>query len=336
MRTITYKEALREAIIEKMREDENVFMMGEDIGVYGGAFGLSLGMLDEFGPERILDTPMSEASFTGVSVGTAIMGMRPIVEIMFSDFITFGADQIINQAAKFRFMTGGQLKMPLVVRAPQGSGTGAAAQHSQNIEAWLLNIPGLKIVAPSNPYDAKGLLKSSIEDDNTVIFLEHKLLYSTKGEVPEEDYRVPIGKSKVVRSGKDVTIVATSIMVQRALKAAEVLDGEGIQAEIIDLRTIKPLDIDPIVESVKKTHRLLVVYEGCTTGGIGGEVISRIGESEAFLYLDAPLFRLGGADVPIPYNLNLERKATPQIENIISKVKEIVGGDWYARISRDA
>jgi len=330
MRTITYKEALREAIMEKMREDANVFMMGEDIGVYGGAFGLSLGMLNEFGPERILDTPMSEASFVGVGVGAAIMGMRPIVEIMFSDFITFGADQIINQAAKFRFMTGGQLKIPLVVRAPQGSGTGAAAQHSQNIEAWLLNIPGLKIVAPSNTYDAKGLLKSSIEDNNPIIFLEHKLLYSTKGEVPEEDYRVPIGKSKVVRSGKDATIVATSIMVKRSLEAAETLGKEGIQVEIIDLRTLKPLDINPIVESVKKTHRLLVVYEGCTTGGIGGEVISRIGESEAFLYLDAPLFRLGGANVPIPYNLNLERKATPQIENIVSKVKKIVGGYWYA------
>jgi len=218
------KEALREAIIEKMREDdENVFMMGEDIGAYGGAFGLSLSMLEEFGPERILDTPMSEASFVGVGVGAAIMGMRPIVEIMFSDFLTFGADQIINQAAKLRFMTGGQLKMPLVVRAPQGSGAGAAAQHSQNIEAWLLNIPGIKIVVPSNPYDAKGLLKSSIEDDNTVIFLEHKLLYSMRGEVPEEDYRVPLGKSKVVRSGKDATIIATSIMVKRSLEAAEIL-----------------------------------------------------------------------------------------------------------------
>ncbi len=337
MRVITYKEALREAIIEKMREDdENVFMMGEDIGVYGGAFGLSLGMLEEFGPERILDTPMSEASFVGVGVGAAIMGMRPIVEIMFSDFLTFGADQIINQAAKLRFMTGGQLKMPLVVRAPQGSGAGAAAQHSQNIEAWLLNIPGIKIVVPSNPYDAKGLLKSSIEDDNTVIFLEHKLLYSMKGEVPEEDYRVPLGKSKVVRSGKDATIVATSIMVKRSLEAAEILGKEGIQVEIIDLRTLKPLDLSPVIESVKKTHRLLVVYEGCITGGIGGEVISQVAESEAFLYLDAPPFRLGGLDVPIAYNLNLERKTTPQTEDIVSKVKEIVGGDWYARISRDA
>jgi len=336
MRVITYKEALREAIMEKMREDKDVFMMGEDIGVYGGAFGLSLGMLEEFGPEHILDTPMSEASFVGVGVGAAIMGMRPIVEIMFSDFLTFGADQIINQAAKLRFMTGGQLKMPLVVRAPQGSGAGAASQHSQNTEAWFLNIPGIKIVAPSNPYDAKGLLKSSIEDNNPIIFLEHKLLYSMKGEVPEKDYRIPLGKSKVVRSGKNITIVATSIMVKRSLEAAEMLEREGIQVEIIDPRTLKPLDINPIVESVKKTHRLLVVYEGCVTGGIGGEIISQVAESEAFLYLDAPPFRLGGVDVPIPYNLNLERKATPQVEDIVSKVKEIVGGDWYARISRDA
>jgi len=330
MSIITYKEAVRQAMVEKMREDKKVFLMGEDIGVYGGAFGVSMGMLKEFGPERVLDTPMSEASFTGVGVGAAIMGMRPIVEIMFADFLTFSADQFANQAAKLRFMTGGQLKVSLVIRAPQGSGTGAAAHHSQNVEAWFFNIPGIKIVVPSNPYDAKGLLKSSIEDDNPVLFLEHKLLYNLKGEVPEEDYRVPIGKSRVARKGKDITIVATSIMVKRSLKAAEILEKEGIQAEIIDPRTLKPLDIYPIIESVKKTHRLLVVYEGCTTGGIGGEIISKVGESKAFLYLDAPLFRLGGLDTPIPYNMNLERKATPQVEDIVSKVKKIVKGDWYA------
>ncbi len=330
MSIITYKEAVRQAMVEKMREDKKVFLMGEDIGVYGGAFGVSMGMLEEFGPERVLDTPMSEASFTGVGVGAAIMGMRPIVEIMFADFLTFGADQFANQAAKLRFMTGGQLKVPLVIRAPQGSGTGAAAHHSQNVEAWFFNIPGIKIVVPSNPYDAKGLLKSSIEDDNPVLFLEHKLLYNLKGDVPEEDYRVPIGKSRVARSGQDITIVATSIMVKRSLKAAEILEKEGIQTEIIDPRTLKPLDIHPIIESVKKTHRLLVVYEGCTTGGVGGEIISKVGESKAFLYLDAPLFRLGGLDIPIPYNLNLERKATPQVEDIVSKVKKIVRGDWYA------
>ncbi len=328
MSIITYKEAIRAAMSEKMREDENVFLMGEDIGVYGGAFGVSMGMLKEFGPERIIETPMSEASFTGVGVGAAILGMRPIVEIMFADFLTFSADQLINQAAKLRYMTGGQVKIPIVIRAPQGSGTGAAAQHSQNVEAWFFNIPGVKIVAPSNAYDAKGLLKSSIEDDNPVLFLEHKLLYNTKDDVPDEDYRVPLGKSKIVKSGADITVVASSVMVKRSIEAANQL--EAINPEIIDIRTIKPLDTETIVNSVKKTHRLLVVYEGCLTGGIGNEIIARITESEAFLYLDAPIFRLGGADVPIPYNRKLERYAVPQSEDIAKKIANIVGGKWYA------
>jgi pyruvate dehydrogenase E1 component beta subunit len=323
---ITYKDAIRQAMVEKMREDKRVFIMGEDIGVYGGAFGVTMGMLEEFGPERIVETPMSEAAFTGVAVGAAIMDMRPVLEIMFADFLTFSAEQIINQAAKIRFMTGGQIKVPVVIRAPQGSGTGAAAQHSQNVEGWFLNVPGLKIVVPSNPYDAKGLLKSSIEDGNPVIFLEHKLLYSLKGEVPEDDYRVPIGKSNVVKEGKDVTIVATSIMVNRSLEAAKSLESEGISCELIDPRTIKPLDLEPIIRSVKKTHRLLVVYEGCKTGGIGGEIASRIAESEAFFYLDTPIFRLGGLDVPIPYNRNLESHAVPQVNDIIVEIKNIVKG----------
>lgn len=330
MSIITYKDAIRQAMVEKMREDKRVFIMGEDIGVYGGAFGVTMGMLEEFGPERIVETPMSEAGFTGVAVGAAIMGMRPVLEIMFSDFLTFSAEQIINQAAKIRFMTGGQIKVPIVIRAPQGSGTGAAAQHSQNIEGWFLNIPGLKIVVPSNPYDAKGLLKSSIEDNNPIIFLEHKLLYNLKGEVPEDDYRVPIGKSNVVKEGKDVTIVATSIMVNRSLEAAKSLESEGISCELIDPRTIKPLDLEPIIRSVKKTHRLLVVYEGCKTGGIGGEIASRIAESEAFFYLDAPIFRLGGLDIPIPYSRNLESHAVPQLNNILDEVRNIVKETWYA------
>ncbi len=330
MKTITYKEAIREAMIEKMEEDERVFLMGEDIGVYGGAFGVSAGMLKKFGPWRILETPMSEATFTGVGVGAAIMGMRPIVEIMFADFLTFSADQLVNQAAKLRYMTGGQIKIPMVIRAPQGSGTGAAAQHSQNVEAWFYNIPGLKIVVPSNPYNAKGLLKSSIEDDNPVLFLEHKLLYNKKGEVPEKDYRVPLGKSYVVREGEDITVATTSIMTYRALEGAAELEKEGISVEIVDVLTLKPLDVETIVKSVKKTHRLLVVYEGCITGGIGGEIVSRVAESEAFLYLDAPVFRLGGKDVPIPYNKNLERAAVPQTEDIMEKIRFIVKGDWYA------
>jgi pyruvate dehydrogenase E1 component beta subunit len=330
MREITYKEAIREAMIEKMREDEKVFLMGEDIGVYGGAFGVSMGMLKEFGPWRILETPMSEAAFTGVGVGAAIMGMRPIVEIMFADFLTFSADQLVNQAAKLRYMTGGQVKIPLVIRAPQGSGTGAAAQHSQNVEAWFFNIPGIKIVVPSNPYNAKGLLKSAIEDDNPVLFLEHKLLYNKKGKIPEDDYRVPLGQPHIEKEGDDITIVTTSIMTYRAIEAAKKLEEEGISAEVIDLLTIKPLNTEIIEKSVKKTHRLLVVYEGCLTGGIGGEIIAKIAESNAFLYLDAPMFRLGGKDVPIPYNKNLERAAVPQIEDIIKKVRFIVKGDWYA------
>ncbi len=330
MKTITYKEAIREAMSEKMREDERVFLLGEDVGVYGGAFGVSMGMLEEFGPERIIDAPMCETSFTGVGVGAALLGERPIVEIMFADFLTYSAEQFLNQAAKIRFMTGGQLKVPLVIRAPQGSGTGAASHHSQNVEAWFLNIPGIKIIAPATPYDAKGLLKSAIEDDNPILFLEHKLLYNIKGEIPEDDYRVPIGKSKVVKEGYDLTLVATSIMVKRTLDAAKILEKEGINIEIIDPRTIKPMDMTPIEESVKKTHRLLVVHEGCLTGGIGGEIIARIGESSAFLYLDAPPFRLGGLDIPIPYNLELEKKAVPQVEDIVSKVKEIMEGDWYA------
>jgi len=327
---VTYKDAIKQAMIEKMREDPRVFIIGEDIGVYGGAFGVTMGMLEEFGPNRIIDTPMSEASFTGVALGAALMDMRPILEIMFADFLTFSADQIINQAAKIRFMTGGQFKVPLLVRAPQGSGPGAAAQHSQNVEAWFLNIPGLKIVAPSNPYDAKGLLKSAIEDDNTVIFLEHKLLYSIKGNVPEEDYRVPIEKANIVAEGKDITIIATSIEVQRSIEAANILKEKSISVELIDPRTIKPLDVETIVDSVKKTHQLLIVHEGCKDGGIGAEIASRIAESEAFLYLDAPIFRLSGYDIPIPYNMNLEKKATPQVEDIVKKVEKIIKGEWYA------
>ncbi len=330
MRELTYKEAIREAMSQAMRENKKTLLLGEDVGVYGGAFGVSAGMLKEFGPERIIDAPMSETSFTGVGVGAALLGERPIVEIMFADFLTYSAEQFVNQAAKLSFMTGGQLRVPLVIRAPQGSGTGAAGHHSQNVEAWFLNIPGIKILVPSTPYDAKGLLLSAIDDENPVLFLEHKLLYNTKGDVPEEPYRIPIGKSKIVREGKDITIVTTSIMVKRAIDASKILEKEGIDVEIIDLRTLKPIDDAPIVASVKKTHRLLVVYEGCLTGGIGGEIIARIGESPAFLYLDAPLFRLGGLDIPIPYNLNLEKNAVPQVEDIVSKIKSIMKGDWYA------
>ncbi|MEM3573787.1 MAG: alpha-ketoacid dehydrogenase subunit beta [Nitrososphaeria archaeon] len=327
---ITYKEAIKQALYEKLKEDENVFLLGEDIGIYGGAFGVTMGLINEFGPERIMDAPMSEAGFVGVALGAALLGLKPVVEIMFADFLTFASEEMLNQAAKIRFMTGGQFKVPLVIRAPQGSGTGAAAQHSQNVEAWFLNLPGIKIVAPATPYDAKGLLKSAIEDENVVLFLEHKLLYSVKGEVPESDYRVPIGKANKIIEGNDVTIVATSIEVQRSLEAVKVLNEENVSVELIDLRTIKPLDLDPVIESVKKTHRLIVVYEGPKIGGIGAEVISSVVESEALMYLDSPVIRLGGIDTPIPYNKNLETRVVPQVEDIINAVRSSMKGGFYA------
>lgn len=322
MREITYREAVREAMSQEMRENEDVFLMGEDIGVYGGGFGVTKGMIEEFGEERIRNTPISEAGIMGTAVGSALTGMRPIVELQFSDFITIAMDQLVNQAAKLRYMHGGKGKVPLVLRTPSGSGTGAAAQHSQSLEAWVTHIPGLKVVQPSTPYDAKGLLKTAIEDPNPVVFFEHKLLYKTKGEVPEEQYSIPLGKADIKREGTDVTIVATAIMVPRALEAAAVLAQEGIYAEIIDPRTIVPLDEETIVESVMKTHHLVVVHEAVKRGGFGGEIASMVAESSAFHYLKAPINRLGGAPVPIPFNSELERLAVPQVEDIVGAVRE--------------
>lgn len=321
MREITYLEAVREAMSQIMRENEDVFMLGEDIGVYGGAFGVSRGMIEEFGPERIRNTPISESAIAGAAVGAALTGMRPILELQFSDFITIATDQIVNQAAKIRYMYGGKGKVPMVLRTPAGSGTGAAAQHSQSLEAWMTHIPGLKVIQPSTAYDAKGLLRAAIEDDNPVIFYEHKLLYRTKGLVPEESYTLPIGKADVKRQGTDVTVVATSIMVHKALEAAELLEKEGIQVEVIDPRTLVPLDIETIVESVKKTSRLVVVHEAVKRSGFGAEIVSQVVESDAFDYLDAPIQRLGGLAVPIPYNPIMEKKAVPQIDDIVSAVK---------------
>ncbi|REJ13526.1 MAG: alpha-ketoacid dehydrogenase subunit beta [Caldibacillus debilis] len=324
MREITYLEAVREAMTQEMRRNEDVYLMGEDIGVYGGAFGVTRGMIEEFGPERIRNTPISEAAIAGAAVGSALTGMRPILEIQFSDFITIALDQIVNQAAKLRYMFGGKGKVPMVVRTPGGSGTGAAAQHSQSLEAWTVHIPGLKVVQPSTAYDAKGLLKAAIDDDNPVIFYEHKLLYKTKGHVPEEPYSIPLGKADIKREGKDVTIVATSIMVHRALEAAKELEKEGIDVEIVDPRTLVPLDEETIVRSVKKTGRVVIVHEAVKRGGIGGEIAGVIAESEAFDYLDAPIKRLGGLPVPIPYNPKLEKAAVPQVPDIIKAVKETV------------
>ncbi len=328
LRELTYVEALREALRQAMETDDRVFLMGEDVGVYGGAFGVSAGLLEQFGSERVRDTPISEAAIAGACIGAALTGMRPVGEIQFMDFVTLSMEQLVLQAAKVRFMFGGKATVPMVLRMPGGSGTGAAAQHSESLENWFVHVPGLKVVMPSNAYDAKGLLLASIYDDNPVIFVEHKLLYKTKGHVPEEMYRIPLSSSKVVREGKDLTIVAISIMVQRALQAAEELSKEGIEVEIVDPRTLSPLDEAPIIESVKKTGKALVVHEAPITGGYGGEIVARIAASEAFDYLDAPVRRLAGLDIPIPYNRTLEYHTVPQVENIIEEARRLVRGAY--------
>ena len=291
MREITYAEAIREAMSEEMRRDENVYLLGEDVGIYGGAFGVSVGMIDEFGEERVRDTPISEAVIAGAAAGSAVTGMRPIAELMFMDFSTIAMDAIVNQAAKMRYMFGGKAQVPFVLRCPAGSGTGAAAQHSQSLEAWFCHIPGLKVVAPSTPYDVKGLLKSSIRDNNPVIFVEQKLLYRTKGEVPEEEYTIPLGVADIKRTGKDVTIVTYGRMLQRVLEAAEEAAKDGIDVEVIDPRTLVPLDIETIKNSVIKTGRLIVVNEAVKRGSYAGEIVSEIVESEAFDYLDSEIIR---------------------------------------------
>ena len=324
MREITYAQAIREAMCEEMRRDENVFLMGEDVGIYGGAFGVSLGMWEEFGDERVRDTPISEAAIAGAAAGAAVTGMRPIAELMFSDFITIAMEQLINQAAKMRYMFGGKAQVPMVLRAPTGSGTGAAAQHSQNIEAWLMNIPGLKVVMPATPYDAKGLLKAAIRDNNPVVFLEPKLLYRKKGLVPEEEYLIPIGKADIKREGKDLTIITCGRMVPTCLTVADEMAKKGIDIEVIDLRTLLPLDRETIVASAKKTGKVLIVHEGVQTGGIAGEITALIADSEAFFYLDAPIKRLGGADVPIPYNPELEKNAVPTENSITEAVLQLI------------
>jgi acetoin:2,6-dichlorophenolindophenol oxidoreductase subunit beta len=326
MREITYLEAVREALRQEMQRDEKVFIIGEDVGVYGGAFGVTLGLCQEFGEERVIDTPISELAIAGAITGAALTGMRPVGEIMFMDFITLASEQLVNQAAKIRFMFGGKAKVPCVLRAPLGSGTGAAAQHSQSLENWFVHIPGIKVVMPSTPYDAKGLLISSIRDDNPVLFLEGKLLYKTKGPVPEEPYEIPLGKAEVKRPGKDLTIIATSVMVKRSLEAAGQLSEEGIEAEVVDPRTLKPLDEETIIQSVIKTGRVLIVHEACKTGGYGGELAGVIAESEAFDYLETPIVRLAGRDMPIPYNRTLEYHTVPQVDDILGAARRIMKG----------
>ncbi len=328
VRELTYAEALREAMRQAMWADPKVFLIGEDIGVYGGAFGVTAGLIDEFGAERVRDTPISEAVIAGASAGAALAGMRPVGEIQFMDFVTLAMEQLVLQAAKVRFMFGGKASVPMVLRMPAGSGTGAAAQHSESLENLFVHIPGLKVVMPSNAYDAKGLLLSAIYDDNPVVFVEHKLLYKTTAHVPEEMYRIPLSKSNIVREGNDLTVVATSIMVQRALEAARQLSQEGIEIEIIDPRTLSPLDDEPMIASAIKTGRVLVVHEAPLTGGFGGEVVARLAASEAFDYLEAPVRRLAGLDIPIPYNRELERRAVPQVEDIVREARKLVRGEY--------
>jgi pyruvate dehydrogenase E1 component beta subunit len=281
-------------------------------------------MVEKFGEERVIDTPISELGIAGAITGAALHGMRPVGEIMFMDFTTLATEQLVNQAAKIRFMFGGNATVPFVLRTPAGSGTGAAAQHSQSLESWFVHVPGLKVVMPSTPYDVKGLLLSSIRDDNPVIFVEHKLLYKTKGAVPEEPYTIPLSTAEVKREGKDLTIIAYSIMAHRSLEAAKQLSEEGIEVEVVDPRTLNPLDKETIIQSVVKTGKALIVHESCKTGGYGGELVAVIAESEAFDYLDAPIRRLAGRDMPIPYNRNLEYHTVPQVENIVEAARDLV------------
>jgi pyruvate dehydrogenase E1 component beta subunit len=325
-RELTYAEAIREGLAQAMEADPRVFTLGEDIGVYGGAFGVTGDLVHRFGTDRVIDTPISELGIAGAAVGAAITGMRPVLEFQFSDFVTLAMEQIVNQAAKIRFMFGGKASVPMVVRMPAGSGTGAAAQHSQSLEAWFAHVPGLKVVQPATPYDAKGLLLAAIDDPNPVLIFEHKLLYRTRGPVPLAPYRVPIGTAEIRRHGSTATVVATSIMVSRALEAAEMLAGEGIDAEVIDLRSLRPLDRPTLIESVRRTGRLLVVHEGVQTLGIGAEISALIAESDAFDFLDAPIRRLGGRDTPLPYNPLLEKAAVPQLGDIVAALRALAEG----------
>lgn len=326
-RTMTYAEAVREAMAQAMTADERVFLMGEDVGVYGGAFGVSNDLYQRFGTDRVRDTTISELGIVGMGVGAALTGMRPIVEIQFSDFLCQAMDQVVNQAAKLHFMVGGQADVPLVIRAPGGSGTGAAAQHSQSLEAWFAHVPGLKVVMPSNATDAGSLLLAALEDPNPVLVLEHKLLYKQSFEVPAEFPAARLGEGVIARAGTDLTIVATSVEVQRSLEAAEQLAAAGISAEVIDPRTIKPLDVELILRSVSSTGRVLLVQEAPTFAGFMAEVSATIAESEVFGDLQAPIRRLCGLDTPIPYSPKLERASVPQVEDIVREATALVG-EW--------
>ena len=323
MPEITYREALNQALREEMERDSSVFLLGEDVGLYGGSFKVTDGLLAEFGSERVLDTPIAEGSIVGMAVGAAMAGLRPVVELMTVNFALLAMDQIVNHAAKIRYMFGGKAKVPMVIRAPGGGWQQLAAQHSQSLEAYFLHCPGLKVVCPAFPEEAKGLLKEAIRDDDPVMFLEHEALYGSKGEVPAGQYTTPLGKAKIIREGKDISIVSFSRMAVLGLKAAQELSQEKIEAEVIDLRSLNPLDVKTIIASIKKTGRAVVVEEGWKTGGVGGEIVSLIMEN-GFDYLDAPVRRISGQDVPMPYAKNLEKLAIPQLDDIITVVKDIL------------
>jgi pyruvate/2-oxoglutarate/acetoin dehydrogenase E1 component len=324
MREITFAEAIREALRQEMRLDPTVFLMGEDIGPFGGCFGVTAGLFSEFGPERVMDTPISEAAIMGAAVGSALMGLRPVPEIMFIDFTTVCFDYLTNQAPKVRYMCGGQVeKLPLVVRTTSGGWIRAAGQHSQSLEGWFTQVPGLKVIMPATPYDAKGLLTASMRNNNPVLFIEHKVLYSVSGPVPEEEFLIPLGKAEVKREGKDVTLISYSMMLNKTLTAAEQLAKDGIQAEVIDLRTLSPLDHETLARSVKKTHKAVVIQEAVEMAGVASQVVKSLVDS-AFEYLDAPIRTVAAGNTIIPFSPPLEDAMLPSEEKIVAVVKEIV------------
>jgi pyruvate/2-oxoglutarate/acetoin dehydrogenase E1 component len=324
MAKLKYREALRAALQEEMERDESVFILGEGIGERGGSYKVTEGLMAQFGAGRVIDTPLSEAGFVGLGVGAAIAGQRPVVEMLFIDFLLLAMDQVINQAAKYRFMSGGEGRVPLVIRTQGGAGNSLAGQHSQSLEALYYHIPGLKVVMPSTPRDAKGLLIAAIRDDDPVIFIEHKLLYMTDGEVPDDPYEIPLGQAEIKRPGTDVTLVTWSHMVLKSLQAAEELAADGISTEVIDLRSLVPMDVPCILESVRRTGHLVIAHEAIKRGGVGGDIAAIVAE-QAFDSLRAPIVRVAGINTVIPFNLALEKSAVPQVADIVAGVREVIG-----------
>jgi len=325
MASMKYRDALRAALQEEMERDDSVFCIGEGIGERGGSYKVTEGLLAQFGPGRVIDTPLSEAGFVGLGVGAAVAGQRPVVEMLFIDFLLLAMDQVVNQAAKYRFMSGGEGRVPLVIRTQGGAGNSLAGQHSQSLEALYYHVPGLKVVMPSTPRDAKGLLKAAIRDDDPVIFIEHKLLYMTEGEVPDEPFEIPLGQADIKRAGTDVTLVSWSHMVLKSLQAAEQLAAEGISTEVIDLRTLVPMDIACVLDSVRRTGRLVIAHEAIKRGGVGGDVAAMVAE-QAFESLRAPIVRVAGLNSVIPFNLALEKATVPQVADIVAGVRSVLDG----------